>query len=162
MEVLDAGYWHDALFPDVVRLLTAFALAFPIAWDRERSTHIMGMRTFSLVALGACAYVLVAEHFLPADAHEARARIIQGLLAGIGFLGAGAILKQEDRVKGTATAASIWITGALGAAAGHGEYVLAMILSAAAFVLLKVLSVVHRRKVGDDAGGSDRSISGED
>ena len=162
MEILDAAYWRDLLVPDAVRLLTAFVLAFPIAWDREKSTHIMGMRTFSLVALGACAYVLVAEHFLPDDAYDARARVVQGLLAGIGFLGAGAILKQEDRVKGTATAASIWITGALGAAAGHGQYVLAVILSTGAFALLKVLSAVHRRNVGEEAGDRDRSIRGED
>jgi putative Mg2+ transporter-C (MgtC) family protein len=105
----------------------------------------MGMRTFSLVALGACAYVLIAEHFLPEDAHEARARIVQGLLAGIGFLGAGAIIKRRDEVKGTATAACIWMTGALGAAAGHGQFALAVILSIITYGMLKVLSAVHAR-----------------
>lgn len=158
--LLDLSYWQDIVATDLTRLLAAFVLAFPIAWDREKATQIMGMRTFSLVALGACAYVLVAEHILPPEAYEARARIIQGLLAGIGFLGAGAILKTEDQVKGTATAASIWITGALGAAAGHGQYVLAIVLSGMTFALLKVLSIAHRQHLRRTASKSKSSSQG--
>lgn len=163
MEFSDPSYWR-ALTSDVLRLAVAFALAFPIAWNREKATRIMGMRTFSLVALGACAYVLIAEHFLPAEASEARARIIQGLLAGIGFLGAGAILKHEDQVHGTATAASIWMTGALGAAAGHGEFGLAVVLSIATFVLLNVLSAIHYRhlrKVAAPPPGDEPPVDGD-
>ena len=130
---------------DLLRLVAAVVLSFPIAWDREKQTHIMGMRTFSLVALGACAYVLVVDHFVPEDAHDARARVIQGLLAGIGFLGAGAILKRRDEVKGTATAAAIWITGALGAAVGHGLYGLAVTLSLSSFLVLRILAALQRR-----------------
>jgi putative Mg2+ transporter-C (MgtC) family protein len=86
----------------------------------------------------------------PPDAYEARARVIQGLLAGIGFLGAGAILKRPDEVKGTATAAAIWITGALGAAVGHGLYVLAAALSLSAYLVLKVLTMLqHRHDSGE-------------
>jgi putative Mg2+ transporter-C (MgtC) family protein len=130
---------------DLIRLVTAVLLSLPIAWDREKRTHIMGMRTFSLVALGACAYVLVVEHFVPEDAYDARARVVQGLLAGIGFLGAGAILKRRDEVKGTATAAAIWITGALGAAVGHGMYGLALALSLCAFLALRGLAALQSR-----------------
>jgi putative Mg2+ transporter-C (MgtC) family protein len=128
---------------NLLRLAAAVLLSFPIAWDRERKTHIMGMRTFSLVALGACAYVLVVEQFVPPEAYDARAHAVQGLLAGIGFLGAGAIIKRKDEVQGTATAAAIWLTGALGAAAAHGLYGLAVALSAAAFAVLKLLAMLH-------------------
>jgi putative Mg2+ transporter-C (MgtC) family protein len=151
---LDLDFWRSGVAADLMRLAAAFVLAFPIAWDRERATRIMGMRTFSLVAVGACAYVLVGEHILPDDAYEARARIIQGLLSGIGFLGAGAILKRGDQVKGTATAALIWMTGALGAAVGYGQYVLALVLSAVTFVLLKVLAIVHERNLRKEASRS--------
>ncbi|MBN1239675.1 MAG: MgtC/SapB family protein [Gammaproteobacteria bacterium] len=130
---------------DLLRLAAAVVLSFPISWDRERHTHIMGMRTFSLVAVGACAYVLVVDHFVPPDAYDARARVMQGLLSGIGFLGAGAILKRSDEVRGTATAASIWLTGALGAAVGHGQYLLAGALSITAYLVLKVMSALQQR-----------------
>ena len=80
----------------------------------------MGLRTFPLVSLGACAYVLVSQAFIGDGNPDATARIVSGLMSGIGFVGGGAILKSKDHVSGTASAASIWVTGALGASAGFG------------------------------------------
>jgi len=87
------------------RLCFAFVLALPLAWERQSERHI-GLRTVPLVSVGACAYLLLAAH-LGADV-EGRMRVIQGLLSGIGFIGAGAILKHGGDVVGIATAATIW------------------------------------------------------
>lgn len=114
---------------DLLPLLGALVLALPIGWQREKNEDIMGIRTFPLVAVGACAYVLIARQIGGDDSTEASARVLQGLMTGIGFLGGGALIKHEDHVSGTASAASIWMVGALGAAAGFGQWPLAIALS---------------------------------
>lgn len=124
----------------VLQLLVAIALALPTAWNRERNSRIMGLRTFPLVSLGACAYVLVGQSFIGPGEPDAMARIMQGLLSGIGFVGGGAILKNGDHVKGTASAASIWITGALGASVGFRLWWLAVVLSALNFAIVLLMT----------------------
>jgi putative Mg2+ transporter-C (MgtC) family protein len=121
------------------KLLATFVLALPVAWERESSTRIMGLRTFPLVALASCAYVLVGEAIVGADANG-QARLISGLMAGIGFIGGGAILKHDNRVQGTATAASIWATGVLGAAVGYGLYEIAALVSLFTLATLLLLT----------------------
>lgn len=134
--------WIQAVH-DFVKVLIAFLLAMPIAWDREERTRIMGLRTFPLVALASCGYVLVAGSVLGYEAPE-QARIIQGLMTGIGFLGGGAILKEGANVRGSATAASIWATGALGGAVAYGRYEIALVISLANFIVLRVLTPTKR------------------
>ncbi|MBT8096788.1 MAG: MgtC/SapB family protein [Woeseia sp.] len=128
----------------VLQLVGAIVLALPTAWNRERHSRIMGLRTFPLVSLGACAYVLVGQSFIGPDRPDAMARIMQGLLSGIGFVGGGAILKNSDHVKGTASAASIWITGALGAAVAFRLWWLAALLSLLNFSIVLVMSRVKQ------------------
>ncbi len=130
-------------------LMGAFALALPIAWNRERNDDIMGIRTFPLVAVGTCAYVLIAREFIGDDAPDATARIMQGLMAGIGFIGGGAILKHDDYVSGTASAASIWVVGAMGAAAGFGYWGYAIALSVINLVVVVVLGRFKTTKRDD-------------
>lgn len=127
-------------FEYLVKLAIAFALALPVAWDREKRTRIMGLRTFPLVAMATCGFVLVAQTFIPADAADAQARVIQGLVGGIGFIGGGAIIKDKDRVLGTASAASIWLMGALGVAIAYDNLEVALILAIADLFVLRVLS----------------------
>ncbi|REJ83120.1 MAG: MgtC/SapB family protein [Acidobacteria bacterium] len=131
----------------VFRLCLAAALGLPIAWDRERRTRSAGLRTYPLVSMGACAYVLVGEVFIanPAENPGATARILQGLLSGIGFIGGGAILKNDDKVAGTASAASIWITGAVGVAVGLGSWSIAITLSVLNLIVVVVLSEIKSR-----------------
>lgn len=127
---------HDIPWTMIGQFVAAILLALPTAYNRETHSRIMGLRTFPLVSLGACAYVVVGISFIGPDNPDALARIIQGLLAGIGFIGGGAILKQNDHVDGTATAASIWITGALGAAIGLQLWTLAVIVSVVNFLVI--------------------------
>lgn len=134
---------------DFGKIVVAFLLALPVAFDRERETRIMGLRTFPLVALASCGYVLVAGSVLGYGASE-QSRIIQGLITGIGFLGGGAILKEGASVKGTATAASIWTTGALGAAVAFGRYEIAIVISLANLLVLRVLTPTKKKMAEDD------------
>lgn len=126
-------------FLPLVKLILAFLLALPIAWEREKSTRLMGLRTFPIVAVASCGYVLVGE-MVVSDSGDARARLIQGLMSGIGFIGGGAILKEGTTVRGTATAASVWTTGAVGAAVAFGRYEIALITVVINFLALQWLS----------------------
>ena len=131
-----------------LKLVAAGLLTLPTAFHRERHSRIMGIRTFPLVGIGACAYVLVGQSVVGAASPDALARVLQGLLAGIGFVGGGAILKQDDRVAGTASAASIWVTGALGAAIGFGLWGYAVALSILNFCVI-YFSPTVKREVDD-------------
>src|SRR3954453_20394330 len=91
----------------VVALASAFALAVPIGWDREKRARSAGLRTFPLVALASCGFIQASESLL-AHTPDGMAKVIEGLITGIGFIGGGAILKQGNAVQGTATAASLW------------------------------------------------------
>ena len=121
-------------------LSLAFALALPIGWDREREVRSAGLRTFPLVAIASCAYVLLGRDILADDAGDAMARVLYGLMTGIGFIGGGAILKGHGVVLGTATAAAIWSTGALGAAVAFHRYDIAATLTLFTFVTLRLIT----------------------
>jgi putative Mg2+ transporter-C (MgtC) family protein len=140
---------------DVIRVATnlasvaaAFLLALPLGWERERSERSAGLRTFPLVAMASCGYILIASSVL-GDHPEGRARVIEGLMTGIGFIGGGAILKGEGTVRGTATAASIWNTGAIGAATAFGRYEIALVLSLVNFAALRWLQAFKHEGSGN-------------
>ena len=111
---------HLAFLPHIRDLSIAYALAFLIGWNREREDRSAGLRTFPLVAVAACGFVQATEG-LAAAAPEAMARIVEGVITGVGFIG-GAILKGGGEMHGTATAASLWATGAIGVAVGLANY----------------------------------------
>jgi len=125
--------WHD-----VSRLLFAYLCALPVGWYREKEAHSIGVRTFPLVAMASCGYVMLA---MPAyhNSIEAQSRVIQGMVAGIGFIGGGAIMRAKGSIHGTATAASIWNTGVVGAAVAEDRFVVAMALALMNLFALRVL-----------------------
>lgn len=120
----------------VFNLAVAYVLALLVGWDRERDDRSAGIRTFPLVAIASCGFVLVGVAVLGRES-MGQARILEGLITGVGFIGGGAILKHGGKAKGTATAASLWATGALGAAVGYGLYDIAVILSLTTFFTLR-------------------------
>lgn len=137
-------------FIDWVKILShlssvtvAYLLALPVAWDREKEARSAGLRTFPLVAVASCGYILITVNVL-GSSPESVSRIIQGLITGIGFIGGGAILKDRGNVRGTATAASIWNTGAIGAAVAFGRYEIALVLSLINFATLRWLTPLKR------------------
>lgn len=142
MSGLIEACWH------LLQLATAFLLALPIAWDREHRERSAGLRTFTLVAMSTCGILVAARGSLGSSA-DAESRVWQGLLTGIGFIGSGAIFKTEDGVRGTATAASIWITAAVGAAVAYENYDIAVVLSGANFAVLRWLAPFKAAGNGD-------------
>ena len=133
MEELGQVSWGEVL-DNLLHLGAAFLLAAPLGWDRERSQRGPGLRTFPLVAIGCCAFILIGRTLFSTP--ESHARLLYGLMTGIGFIGGGAILKDRGSVSGTATAASIWNTGAIGAAVAWQRYEIAIALAAVNFALL--------------------------
>lgn len=130
---------HIDLLQNLTVLVVAYILALPIAWDRERNERSAGLRTFPLVAIAACGFIQAAETVTKENA-EATARIVEGLINGVGFIGGGAILVGKASIRGTATAASLWATGAIGAAVGLGAYETAVVLSIATFATLRIMT----------------------
>jgi putative Mg2+ transporter-C (MgtC) family protein len=128
------GIWSDSL-DHLVHLLVAFVLALPIAWNRARAEHTAGIHTFPLVAMASCGLVQTAISVIGAGVPN-NANILQGVVTGIGFIGAGAIIRQGDFTTGHATAASIWTVGIMGAAVGYGYYDIGIILAGANFAVL--------------------------
>lgn len=120
----------------LISLAVAYLLALPIGWDREKEERSAGIRTFPLVAIASCGFVLVAIAVLGRES-TGQSRILEGLITGVGFIGGGAILKQGNRAAGTATAASLWATGAIGGAVGYGLYDIAAFLSFVTFLTLR-------------------------
>jgi putative Mg2+ transporter-C (MgtC) family protein len=144
----------------VLKVGGVFLLTFPIAWEREQATRVMGLRTFPLVAVASCVYVLMAIAVVGRDA-DPQARIIQGLMGGIGFIGGGAILKEGASVRGTATAASVWSTGALGGCVAYGLYDIAVVLSVVNYLILRLLTPIERN-VGKEDQANDQSDADKD
>lgn len=131
------------VWPHFVAMAVAYVLALPIGWNREREERSAGLRTFPLVAIASCGFIQAAEG-ITSSSPEAMARIVEGLITGMGFIGGGAILRLKDSVKGTATAASLWITGAIGTSVGLGSYDVAVMLSVVTVVTLWFLSPIKR------------------
>jgi putative Mg2+ transporter-C (MgtC) family protein len=127
------------IFAHFMSLAIAYVLTLPIGWDREQGARSAGLRTFPLVATASCGFILIAQQ-VAIDSPEAQARIIEGVITGIGFIGGGAILKEGGSVRGTATAASIWNTAAIGAAVAYGYYEIAIVLSVMNFLTLRLLT----------------------
>jgi putative Mg2+ transporter-C (MgtC) family protein len=134
-------------WPHFAALALAYVLALPIGWNREKAERSAGLRTFPLVAIATCGVVQATEGMLQGHP-EGTARIIEGLMTGMGFIGGGAILKTHDSVRGTATAASLWATGATGAAVGLAAYDVAVMISLFTFFTLWLLVPFKRE---DDA-----------
>ncbi len=136
---------------NLLQLGIAYVLALPIGWERERTAHSAGLRTFPLVAVSVCGYMLIGMSVFTDE--EARSRVVQGVLTGIGFIGGGVILKTDTTVRGLATAAAIWSTGAVGLAVALGRLEIALLLSFLTFATLRFLeplkTYIHKHSPGD-------------
>lgn len=136
----------------LLRLIVAYLLALPIGWERERRARSIGLRTFPLVALASAAYLTVAEELFTGDPTSG-ARVLQGLVAGIGFIGGGAILKAHggEEVHGTSTAAGIWATGALGASVAYGRLDIAVVIAVLTFATFRWMTPLKQAIVSRSA-----------
>lgn len=132
--------WRD-IWINFQHIAIAFLLTASIGWEREREAHSAGIRTFPIVGMASCGYLLlVADHINSAD----QSRLLQGLITGIGFIGGGAILKEGNSVRGTATAASVWNAGVIGAAVAMNHYGIAITLALLNVFTLRALLPVKK------------------
>lgn len=135
----------------LLSLAVAFILGIPLGWDRERHKVGPGLRTYPLLAMGACAYLEVGQ-FAFRDSLDAQARVFQALVSGIGFIGAGAIIKGRVDVHGIATAVSLWVTVSVGIAASYQLFALAAVLSVTTLLALRLLEPLKLHPNEDDLG----------
>ena len=133
---------------NLLRIGLACLLAMPLGLQRESGSASAGLRTFPVVAMAACGFALIARS-LPDATAETQARLLQGLIAGIGFIGGGAIVRNSGEVHGIVTAASIWATGAIGASVAYGRLEVAVALTVTTLIALVVLTPI-RRRLDDD------------
>jgi putative Mg2+ transporter-C (MgtC) family protein len=127
-----------------VRLVVAAVLGGLIGAEREWVGKAAGLRTHMMVSLGACLFVLVPIETGIGEGDLTR--VIQGIATGIGFIGAGTILKRADsnQIQGLTTAATIWLTGAVGIAVGAGQMWLGIVCALSAWVILYILTGLDR------------------
>ena len=117
------------------QLLIAFVFALPIAINREHQAEAAGMRTFPLVAIACCAFMLVGMDVY--DGSDAEARVMYGIITGMGFVGGGSIVKKSGQADGTATAAALWLTGAIGISVAYHRYEIALVLSICGYLIFQ-------------------------
>ena len=135
---------------NVLRLILTAVLAALIGYDREKQNKAAGIRTNVIVAVISCVIMIlsveVATFSSSASGVEGDpARIAAQVVSGIGFLGAGTIIKQEDKVEGLTTAASLWGVAGLGLAVGYGLYDIAIVAALIIFISLRIAPSVKRK-----------------
>lgn len=154
LEVLQAEFSDLGNVAEAVRVASRLALAALLGallgYDRERQGKPAGLRTYMLVAMGSAVVVMV-----PALAGMEMAdlsRILQGVITGIGFLGAGAILKhhKKDEVSGLTTSAGVWMTAAIGMGCGLGRSMTAIVSALLAWLVLSMLPSTEMLRPDDD------------
>lgn len=134
---------------NLLRLVAAAVFGLLLGVDRELKDKPAGVRSYMLVSVGAAGFAILTLE-LPASLESAQfdfsldpSRAIQGLIGGIGFLGAGAIIRRDGGVQGVATGAAIWLAGAIGMACGFGNYWLAASITAIALFVLVVIGFLR-------------------
>jgi putative Mg2+ transporter-C (MgtC) family protein len=153
-------------FPDsvemtrvIVRLVLAVAMGAVIGYEREITGKSAGLRTHMLVALGSALFVLAPLQI--GMEHDGISRVIQGLAAGIGFIGGGAILKLSDarEVHGLTTAAGIWLTAAVGVTVGLGRIGLALVCTLLTWIILSAIGRFEVRRFNKKREREPRGVS---
>ena len=135
---------HDTIAL-LLSIVASYLLALPIGWERKTSsTAHVGLRVFPLVAVSSCVYVILGQHLFAGNHSNEQSDVLQGLMTGIGFIGAGAIMKKDEESHGLATAAAIWSTGAIGATVAYGYYAIAIALCLVSLFILHLLPRITR------------------
>ncbi|PUU86440.1 MgtC/SapB family protein [Halanaerobium sp.] len=134
----------------IMRLIIAAILASLIGYDREKQNKAAGIRTNVIVAVISCVIMILSVEVaqsgnLVNGVEGDPARLAAQVVSGIGFLGAGTIIKQEDKIEGLTTAASLWGVAGLGLAVGYGLYDIAIAAALIIFISLRIAPSVKKR-----------------
>ena len=132
-------------YTSIINLIIAFLLGGVIGWVREKEGKIAGLRTHILVALGAALFMVISAEMMGKSGIADPGRIAAGVATGIGFIGAGCIVQGGGGVRGITTAASIWVTAAVGMAAGSGSYATALTATVITLITLQLLRELERK-----------------
>ncbi len=154
---LEPGIWEICL-----RLLCAMMIGMVIGTEREYTNRPAGMRTHILVALGACVVALTGQMLMHQYGHSDPARMAAQVIAGVGFLGAGTIMREGATVKGLTTAASVWTVACLGITAGYGYYAIALVGMVFMLLTLTVLELLQHHLPGRKATHEDYTVQSSD
>jgi len=119
----------------IVRIVLAFILGALVGFERELSRKPAGLRTNSLVGLGSALFTILSYEAFPGGDPS---RLASGIVVGVGFLGAGTIIKTKEKVRGLTTAATLWTVASIGVTVGAGYYALGIVATVLAFVALKL------------------------
>src|SRR3989344_6345122 len=130
-------------FGFMLKLVLAVALGAIVGFEREFDDEPAGVRTHILVILGSTLFTILSMDFIGASDPS---RVAAGIVTGIGFIGAGAIFRAENKVKGITTAASLWVVAAVGMAVGLGYYIAAFVTALLVFTVLFVKRFISKGK----------------
>jgi putative Mg2+ transporter-C (MgtC) family protein len=140
------------------RAAAAAVLGGTLGFDRELRRAAAGVRTYALVGMGSAAFIAAAVLLAleveadPSTLNDNQSRMAAGLVAGVGFLGAGAILRTDERVRGLTTAAGIWVTAAIGLLIGSGFWILGIGVTILALLIIVGLRPLHESVKGSEDG----------
>ncbi|WNZ30126.1 MAG: MgtC/SapB family protein [Candidatus Bathyarchaeota archaeon] len=130
----------------IIKIVLAFILGAIVGLERELSRKPAGLRTNSLVGLGAALFTILSYDAFPGGDPS---RIAAGVVVGVGFLGAGTIVKSQEKVRGLTTAATLWTVASIGVTVGAGYYALGIVATALAYIALKldiIENAIKKRK----------------
>ncbi|MBI2626849.1 MAG: MgtC/SapB family protein [Parcubacteria group bacterium] len=146
----------------IFRLILATGLGALVGFERERSHKVAGLRTHALVALGSALFAIISISggLFQISSNIDPLRVVSNIVVGIGFIGAGSILRRGNRVEGTTTAASLWTVAAIGAAAGLGLYFASVFTAIVVYIVLTFLwrlekSMVDKVRYEDDGDNEE-------
>lgn len=135
--------YHPVLGP-VLRLGLAFLLVLPLGGESEQRFRSFGLRTYALLSVSVCGFLLLAQTTGGAPTEQADA--FYGVLLGMGFVGSGAVMQSPEHARGLSEAASLWVTGAIGAGAAYGDAPISAAVSLMTVVALWLPSLARARK----------------
>lgn len=153
---MDLAWWEE-----LMRLLIAGALGAAVGFDREVKNRPAGLRTMTLVAMGAAGFVLMSIHALAELDNLDLGRVLSGIAGGVGFIGAGVIIQSRGHIRGVTTAASVWVVAAVGASAALGAYALAALITGLTVFVLWPMKQVEENNIpkkeeqGEDEGDDE-------
>ncbi|MEK3865889.1 MgtC/SapB family protein [Paenibacillus sp. FSL H7-0716] len=142
--------WHISIYELSLRILISILLGGIIGWERERGQHPAGFRTHILVCVGSTLITLTSIYGFAQFAYETNvrmdpARLAAQVVSGIGFLGAGTIMRHGGNVSGLTTAASLWVVAAIGIGTGAGFYYASALTTVIVFVSLFILNIIEKK-----------------
>lgn len=148
------------LLVSIFKILLSGVLGGIVGYERENTKKPAGLRTLMLVAVGSTAFTIVSVQLASGHDYADITRIAAGVVSGIGFLGAGAIIRERGTVEGITTAAAIWATAALGLLVGAGKIIEAVVTTGFVFYILHYLPSIFETKKhsGDRDGTSYESV----